>query len=127
MVETLYELNPYAISHRDNNGEVALHDAARQNVAVDIISFLANKYPEGMTIQNKEGKTPLALAKAGSLDDHNKCKEAADLLMKIEFNMKMVNGKDWVMYARKNIGQIRTLYSKNVSKWEYTSIKHLLG
>ena len=107
--------------------EKLLHDAARQNVAADIISFLANKYPEGMTIQNKEGKTPLALAIAGSLDDHNKCTEAADLLMKIEFNMKMLNGKDWVMYARKNIGQIRTLYSKNASKWEYTSVKHLLS
>ena len=34
--------------------------------------------------------------------------------MKIEFNMKMLNEKDWVIYARKNIGQILTLYSKNV-------------
>ena len=27
----------------------------------------------------------------------------------------------------KNIGQILTLYSKNASKWEYTSVKHLLS
>ena len=127
VIKTLYGLNTHAIDHKDNNGEVALHDAARQNVSADIINFLANKYPEGMTIQNKEGKTPLDLAKLGSLDDQNKCKEAADLLMKIEFDMKMQNGEDWMMYARKNIGQIRTLYSRSVTKWEYTSVKHLLG
>ena len=59
VVETLYELNTSQSAIRTT---MEKHDAARQNVAADIISFLANKYPEGMTIQNKEGKTPLALA-----------------------------------------------------------------
>mgnify|MGYP001370751354 CR=1 FL=1 len=68
----MYELNPYSIRHRDNNGEILLHDAARNNVSADILTFLTDKYPEGMTIQNKQECTALDLAKAGSYKDTNK-------------------------------------------------------
>ena len=125
VIEKLYELNPYSIRHRDNNGEILLHDAARNNVSADILTFLTDKYPEGMTIQNKQECTALDLAKAGSYKDTNKCKAARDLLLKIEFNMKIMNEKDYIKFARKNIGQIKTLYSKNMTRWEYTSVKHV--
>jgi ankyrin repeat protein len=125
VVKKMYDFNPYAIKHKDNNGEVVLHDAARNNVSADIIMFLTDSYPEAMTIQSKDGNTPLDLAKKGSYKNKNKCKAAEKLLLKIERDMKMTNEQDWIRFARKNIGQIKTLYSKNVTKWEYTSVKHI--
>ncbi len=119
VVKALYGMYIGAVKHRDNNREIALHDAARNNSPAEVITFLTDIYPEGLTVQNKQDHTPYDIAKKG------KCKLALELLLRIEDNLKATDEAAWKMYAQRNKGQIESLYSKNASRWEYSSIKHI--
>ncbi|EJK58358.1 hypothetical protein THAOC_21529 [Thalassiosira oceanica] len=49
---------PSALKHQDKNGNLPLHLAlANEDVSYELINLLVNEYPDGKSIQNKQGMT----------------------------------------------------------------------
>ena len=110
-VERLNREKPRHVYTENSLGLVPLNYAVANGAPIGVV--------KGLTVQNKQDHTPYDIAKKG------KCKLALELLLRIEDNLKATDEAAWKMYAQRNKGQIESLYSKNASRWEYSSIKHI--
>jgi len=62
IVNKLLEIHPDLVKLADDVGNLPLHLAFRAGQSEDVISLLSKSYPEGMTVVNQSGKTPIQCA-----------------------------------------------------------------